>query len=118
MLAKHSVWVAYVAFPVVTAGIVGAQRLLRLSRQPTTRTAEIWNHNRRLLTLALLSVALDEPAQTAAALLADVSRPDRDSDLWDLRVHAIRCLEVFRGIGDELGVAGMIDSFHSDDDVH
>ena len=35
-----------------------------------------------------------------------------------LRLHPIRRLEVFSGISDELRVAWMIDSFHSDDDVH
>jgi hypothetical protein len=35
-----------------------------------------------------------------------------------LRLHPIRRIEVFSGISDELPVAWMIDSFHSDDDVH
>ena len=34
-----------------------------------------------------------------------------------LRLHPIRRIEVFLGIGDELRVAWMIDRFHSDDDV-
>ena len=35
-----------------------------------------------------------------------------------LRLHPVRRIEVFSGIGDELRVAWMINSFHSDDDVH
>ena len=35
--------------------------------------------------------------------------------LW---LHPIRRIEVFPGIGDELRVAWMIDSFHSDDGAH
>ena len=38
--------------------------------------------------------------------------------LRKLRLHPIRRVEVLSGISDELRVAWMIDSFHSDDDVH
>ena len=46
---------------------------------------------------------------------AESPRRGRLRPLW---LHAIRRLEVFSGIGDELRVAWMIDGFHSDDDVH
>jgi len=46
----------------------------------------------------------------AGAVLAQRLRP-----LW---LHPICLVEVFFGISDELRVAWMIDSFHSDDDVH
>jgi hypothetical protein len=35
-----------------------------------------------------------------------------------LRLHAIRRIEVFSGMSNELRVAWMIDGFHSDDHVH
>lgn len=35
-----------------------------------------------------------------------------------LRLHPIRRTKVFSGISDELRIAWMIDSFHSDDHVH
>src|SRR5580700_8550893 len=40
------------------------------------------------------------------------------NDLRLLRLHSIRRLEVFSSVGDELRVAWMVDSFHSNDDVH
>ena len=50
-------------------------------------------------------------------VLLDLNRTKVQS-LRHLRLHPIRRLEVFSGIRDELRVAWMIDSFHSDDDVH
>jgi hypothetical protein len=38
--------------------------------------------------------------------------------LRHLRLHPVRRIEVFSGIGDKLRVAWMIDGFHADDDVH
>ena len=47
----------------------------------------------------------------------DLSERNGLSALQPLRLHPIRRIEVFLGIGDELHVAWMIDRFHSDDDV-